>query len=203
MTRQSTRGRRPPRKGKGLLPPNPKIWAHEHHGLDLRGELGLQLDCSLDHTLAFKLIPGAAVKPHGALLAAERFLQHFRREGKSRWSGLAVSLPNGTELVLYNDSHSITRIRSTLMEEFFHLWLGHKRSVVRVLKDSPESRSHNKAVETEAFGSGAAALVPYKPLRRRILEGESARSIARHFEVSEDLIVFRSKKTKLYKQLVS
>jgi Zn-dependent peptidase ImmA (M78 family) len=100
-------------------------------------------------------------------------------------------------LVVFNDSHPPRRIRATLMEEFFHLWLGHKPTRLRVFVNGDASRDFDGAKESEAYGSGAAALVPYKPLRKMLEQGRSVRSIADHYLVSEQLVDFRIKISKL------
>jgi len=87
------------------------------------------------------------------------------------------------------------------MEEFFHLLLGHPPTSIRCYDGAGSRRSFQSRIEAEAFGSGAAALVPYKPLRAMITEGRAAGEIAAHFRVSKDLVLFRSKRTKLYRQL--
>ncbi len=53
--------------------------------------------------------------------------------------------------------------------------------------------------QSEAYGSAAAALVPYETLRQRLSRGESVRTVADHFDESHDLVLFRVKVTKLYR----
>lgn len=192
--------RRKARGGKGLIPPNPKQWDNEHNGLDLREKLGLDLDAPLRHAAAFALFPNVTVLPHGAIPMAQMHIDHFRDGGSSAWSGVAIPLPDGGVFVVFNDSHPMTRVRATLMEEFFHLWLGHPATKVRVYQDRG-ARTYNAGVESEAYGSGAAALVPYRTLKQRILAGEPTRRISSFLEVSEDLVVFRAKVTKLYDKI--
>ena len=193
MTRSKFERRRL-RAGHGLLPPNPKQWDNEHNGLDLREDLALSLDDELPHTQAYSLVPHVTVLPHGEVPAAAKF-----GGGRSSWSGFSLRIDDETELVLYNDAHPITRVRATLMEEFFHLRLGHERSVVRVLSNGA-SRSYNALIEHAAFGSGAAALVPYNALKRLLEEGQSIKAIASRFAVSHELVEYRLKVTKLYKR---
>lgn len=186
------------RGGQKLLPPNPKQWENEHNGLDLRHELGIALDVALDQDEVFALTPHVSVHPHGAIPAADVFLNRFRNGRSSAWSGLAVTTPDGDELIFYNDSHPATRVRATLMEEFFHIRLEHPRSTLRIFSDDAACRTYDAAVEEEAYGSGAASLVPYAPLREMVATRRSTSAIAKHFRVSEDLIEFRKKVTKLY-----
>lgn len=199
MTPSGKFARRKARGGKGLIPPNPKHWEKEHNGLDLRDDLSLGLLDRLDHSAAFTLLPNVVVCPHGEVPAARKYIEHLRGTGRSSFSGIAIVLPYGTELVCYNDAHPDNRIRSTLMEEFFHIHLQHPRSRIRVYADDGSARSYNKRVEEEAFGSGAAALVPYAGLKSAAETGSSVGEIAQMYEVSEDLVLFRAKVTKCYK----
>jgi hypothetical protein len=190
--------RRRARYGRGVLPPNPNQWTNEHHGLDLREELGLSPEIALPHERAFSLLENVTVLPHGAVPAAMKYVDHLRGEGSSRWSGLGIRLSDECELVLYNDAHPLNRIRATLMEEFFHIRLQHPRSVIHLLSSHGESRTFDNEIEQEAYGSGAAALVPYCPLKAMLLERRSSSSIAEVFKVSRDLINYRIKVTRLY-----
>jgi len=74
-------------------------------------------------------------------------------------------------------------------------------TTVRVYAENGSFRSHDSNLEMEAYGSGAAALVPYQPLRAMVEEGKLTLGIARFFKVSRDLVVFRTKVTKLYSRL--
>jgi hypothetical protein len=89
------------------------------------------------------------------------------------------------------------------MEEFFHIRLGHPHSQVHLLSTDGVWRTHDQGVEAEAFGSGAAALVPYKSLKTMVQAGCTVSDVARAYEVSEDLVFFRAKVTKLYRSLLA
>lgn len=100
-------------------------------------------------------------------------------------------------LVVYNDSHPPRRVRATLMEEFFHLWLGHRPTRLKVFSNGVSKRDFDRAKESEAYGSGAAALVPYQSLKAMLQKGSSVQVIADHFLVSEQLVEFRIRICKL------
>jgi hypothetical protein len=180
------------RKGKGLLPPNPNRWEHEHNALDLRDALGVTLDSRLCVDSAFGLLDEVlGVMPHTQLPVDAQLAAHFAGSRSRRWSGMCIPLPEGDHLVVYNNGHPATRVRATLMEEFFHLWLGHPPTKLRMLPKKLGTRTFDSEVESEAYGSGAAALVPYKSLRTMVQDGCSSQEIASHFEVSEPLVTFR------------
>jgi len=187
------------RGGKGLLPPNPNWWEQEHNGLDLRHELNLPLEERLSHEAAFGTLKDVHICAHGELDAPPE-IAHFRNAGSKNWSGMCIPC-DGIILVVYNDSHHPRRIRATLMEEFFHLWLGHTPTKLRVFSNGDAKRDFNRAKESEAYGSGAAALVPYQPLHTMLKHGQSVRTIADHFLVSEPLVRFRVQVSKLSRLL--
>jgi hypothetical protein len=184
------------RKGTGVLPPNPKQWNVENHALDLREELGIPLDAPLNHEDAFRLLPNVTVLAHGVIPAAAVYLDRLRQPGRAAWSGMAFPVGDGHQFVVYNDAHSIERIRATLMEEYFHIRLGHPRSQLRLLSGKDGHRTYNRNVEQEAYDCGAAALVPYRPLKAMFDGGRSITAIASHFAVSGDLVTFRAKVTR-------
>lgn len=179
-----------------MLPPNPTRWEHEHNGLDLRDDLSIPLDQRLDHLDAFDLIEDViGVIPHTDLELAPSITQYFSGSRAARWSGMCVPCPEG-HLVVFNAAHPETRVRATLMEEFFHLRLGHPPTVIRIAGDRGK-RDFDAWKEGDAYGSGAAALVPYRALRTMLNDGMTVTQIAKHFHVSEQLVDFRVRVSKL------
>lgn len=199
MLRGSGAGR-PNRRANKIWPPNPPQWGFEKNGLDLRDRLGLDYKSPLSVQTAFRLLPQVDLVRMSDLPVAAGFLAHFRTVGRAEWSALCLTVEGGRECVLFNDSHSRSRIRATLMEEFFHLWLGHPRSALRLAPLDSRQRSLMPEIEQEAYFSGAAALVPYYGLHALVMSGASDLEIAHHFDVSPDLVRFRSKLTKLYRR---
>lgn len=197
MMRRSNFARRARRKGLGVLPPNPKQWDNEHNGLDIREDMGLSVDDPLHCVDAVALLPDAVVMSHGEIPAAACHLETLRADRGRAWSGLAITLPDGLHLIIYNDAHSPARIAVTVMEEFFHIWLGHPPTRVRNLDGAGSLRSYDKSVEDQAFGSAAAALIPYSALKERTRSGVSAKLIADEYGISEELVRFRQKVTRL------
>jgi Zn-dependent peptidase ImmA (M78 family) len=61
-------------------------------------------------------------------------------------------------------------------------------------------RQFDRVIETEAYHSAAAALLPYSALKGIVTDGMAIRQIADHFEVSTDLASFRLKTCKLYRR---
>ncbi len=185
------------RKGLHLLPPNPKRWEHEQNALDVRQALSIPLTERLDVLATFELLPEVFVCSNRDLDMDEQFKAHFTGARSGHWSGMCVAYPNGITLVFYNADHPQTRTRATLMEEFFHLWLGHPPDRLRLFFDGGGSRDFDGGKESEAYGSGAAALVPYQALRAMLGSGQTVGEIAEHFRVSDALVEFRIRVTRL------
>lgn len=185
---------------RGLFPPNPRIWKHEREGLLLREQLAVEAQEPLPVARAFTLLGNAEVLPFSAIPVAQRDLAHLRRMDSKTVSALTLLLDDGASaLVLYNDAHPETRIRATLMEEFFHIRLGHPPTLIRVHDGSGRRRTRDNKVEEEAYGCGAAALLPYSPLRDLLKRGTPAEAIARQFNVSPGLVRFRANVTRVFR----
>jgi Zn-dependent peptidase ImmA (M78 family) len=60
------------------------------------------------------------------------------------------------------------------------------------------ARDYQAEIEEEAYGTGAAALVPYTALKRFVRQGRTSRDIARHFYVSRALVEYRIKVSRLW-----
>jgi hypothetical protein len=199
-----------------LLPAAEKRKQFELRALGLREFAGVNGDQPLDPfalasfarlmVVDFNTIEGLSAESRSHLLGA----------AVDQWSGGACSrpLPNGWRLVILNPAHGIQRNRATLMEEVAHVFLGHKPNRLAAITSdagpgqSSEAatqsrgrvlaRDYNQMDEEAAYSVGAAALVPFAGLRRRVMEGRSSREIARHFRVSRQLVEYRIKVTHLW-----
>jgi Zn-dependent peptidase ImmA (M78 family) len=129
---------------------------------------------------------------------------HLLGAGVDAWSGGACTLPNGTKVVILNPTHGRTRTNATLMEEICHVFLGHEPNRLSIVTTDERgkvmSRDYRKTDEEEAYGVGAASLVPYGSLRRLLMKGKTSSEIARQFAVSRELIHYRMKVTKLWSE---
>jgi hypothetical protein len=86
------------------------------------------------------------------------------------------------------------------MEEVVHVMLGHEPTRVVLGPNGLAFREYHKAKEEVAYGVGAAALVPYAALFPAITSGQPPESVARHFGVSPELVIYRIKITMLWPQ---
>jgi len=186
------------------LPPGKKWRQYELHGLGFRDFARVQPSASLDPfrlakfanlvVIDFDQIKGLNAKNRAHLLGS----------ASEEWSGGACSrpLPDGRRIVILNPNHGRMRTHATLMEEISHVFLGHQPTKLKIIGENTQgrtiSRDYRKADEDAAYGTGAAALVPFSALRTFVLEGRTSRQIARHFLVSRELVEYRLKVTSLW-----
>jgi hypothetical protein len=135
---------------------------------------------------------------------SETSREHLLGSASEKWSGGAVTLPNGMKLVILNPTHGRSRTNATLMEEICHVFLGHQPNRLSVVTTDERgkvmNRDYRKADEDEAYGVGAAALVPYASLKRMLLQGKTAKEIGFYFRVSRELVEYRMKVTHLWRE---
>ena len=194
-----------------LLPDSRKSREYELRALGLRDFAGLRTP--LDRLDPFSLARYArlivATFDEIAPLLSKEARDHLLGSGKDEWSGGASSkvLPDGSKLIVLNPTHSPNRQRATLMEEISHVFLGHKPSRLAVDAKTNDgktkARDYDAAIEEQAYSVGAAALVPFEGLRDLVLKGNSSREICKHFGVSRQLVEFRIKTTRLWKDYLS
>jgi hypothetical protein len=199
-----------------LLPAAEKRKQFELRALGLRDFAGVNDDQPLD-PFALATFARLLVVDFNSIegLSAES-RAHLLGVAIDEWSGGACSrpLPNGWRLVILNPAHGAQRNRATLMEEVSHVFLGHKPNRLAALAGDDQkgpvpgsvnqpgprvlARDYNQTDEEAAYAVGAAALVPYAALRRRVFAGQSSREIGRHFRVSRPLAEYRIKVTHLW-----
>lgn len=130
--------------------------------------------------------------------------EHLLGDGADAWSGGTCSrpLPNGWRLVILNPRHGAQRNHATLMEEVCHVFLGHKANRLAIVAENKQgktvARDYNEEDEEAAYAVGAAALVPFAALSRFVRQGKSSAEIARHFNVSRELVEYRLKVSRLW-----
>jgi len=187
------------------IPPTQKGRRFEVRGQALREFAGLRSDDERLDPFELARYAKLLVAPFEAIDSlSEKTREHLLGDGKDMWSGGAASvkLPSGQKLIILNPTHGRNRHAATLMEEISHVFLGHKPSRLSVENKNASgktiARDYNQDIEEEAYGTGAAALIPYSSLRRMVSEGKTAQQIARHYGVSRALVEFRIKISRLW-----
>jgi hypothetical protein len=77
------------------------------------------------------------------------------------------------------------------MEEIAHVFLRHNPTTVRDIGGGLSSRDFLKSQEEEAYGVGAAALVPWTTFFHDLNAGMSVEETAAKYTVSTALVVYR------------
>jgi Mor family transcriptional regulator len=103
----------------------------------------------------------------------------------------AAPLPDGTHLCILNPTHDFRRQRISLMEEISHVFLRHIPTTVRDIGGGLSSRDFLKSQEEEAYGVGAAAIVPWNTFFHDLNDAMSVEDIARKYKISTALVVYR------------
>lgn len=190
------------------MPPTQKGRHYEIRALSLRDFAGLISDeqplnpFELAHYAKLLVASFEQIEP----LLSEDTKQHLLGTGKDKWSGGACSqtLPDGRKLIVLNPTHGKNRQNATLMEEICHVFMGHTPSRLAIQNTNKNgqviARDYRAEIEEEAYSIGAAALVPYTSLARMVNQGKTSREIARHFNVSRELVEYRIKVSRLWEQ---
>ena len=190
------------------MPPTQKGRHYEIRAIGLRDFAGLENDeqtlnpFELAHYAKLLVASFEQIEP----LLSEDTKQHLLGTGKDKWSGGACSqtLPDGRKLIVLNPTHGKNRQNATLMEEICHVFMGHTPSRLAIQTTNKDgkviARDYRAEIEEEAYSIGAAALVPYTSLARMVNLGKTSREIARHFNVSRELVEYRIKVSRLWEQ---
>jgi hypothetical protein len=157
-----------------FLPFSTRAQAWEPHGLALRKHLRLRTDELLDpyrlvDFVGLRLVPLEAVCKH----LPKEIVRQLRVRGVHSWSGgiHGLALPDGTRICILNSGHNPLRLKTTLMEEIAHIHLAHSPSGLIHSGDGLRIRSYNTQQEQDAYGVGAAALLPWAALFPAINKG--------------------------------
>ncbi|HVF23328.1 MAG TPA: ImmA/IrrE family metallo-endopeptidase [Pyrinomonadaceae bacterium] len=188
----------------GPLPPGEKWRNFELKAIALRDFARVRADVSLNPFELAEFANLMVVEFEQLKGLSERARQHLLGPASEAWSGGACSLPDGMKLVILNPNHGPARTKATLMEEICHVFLAHQPNRLSVVTKDERgkvmNRDYRRADEEEAYGVGAAALVPYAALKRLLLQGKTSREIGVHFRVSRELVEYRMKVTHLWSE---
>lgn len=122
---------------------------------------------------------------------------HLLVTASDAWSGgvLPKPLPSGKCICILNPNHTRRRNKITLMEEVVHIHRKHRPSGLRDVMPGLRVRDYHKEHETEAYGVGAAVLLPWSEFYHQLDAGTPIAEIADTFDVTEALVQYRIKIT--------
>src|SRR6201988_4455950 len=174
----------------GDLPPGEKWLNYELKALGLRDFARVRIDQPLNPFDLARFANLIVIRFDQVEGLSESAREHLLGTASENWSGGACTLPNGMKLVILNPTHGRNRTNATLMEEICHVFLGHKPTRLSVFtkdgRGKVMSRDYREADEEEAYGVGAAGLVPYRSLKKFVKRKRTSSQIAYHFHVSKE-----------------
>jgi hypothetical protein len=123
--------------------------------------------------------------------------EHLLTTASSSWSGgvMPRPLPNGKCICIINPNHDRRRNRITLMEEVVHIHRNHRPTGLRDVMPGLRVRDYHSDQEAEAYGVGAAVLLPWAKFFHSVNDGASVFDMAEAFDVTVALVEYRIKIT--------
>ena len=96
-------------------------------------------------------------------------VRRLRTESLGEWSAMSVPLDELQDqwAVLLNDCHTVERQRVTLLEEIWHILLGHKLVKIAKVADA-YGRTYDSAEEHDAYYLASATLLPRAPITKAV-----------------------------------
>jgi Zn-dependent peptidase ImmA (M78 family) len=130
-------------------------------------------------------------------------VKHLSINACDEWSAMSVPLNHSkdTWAVLLNDCHTIERQRVTLMEEYWHILLGHKLTKIARVADG-YGRTYDQSEEHDAFYLASATLLPRSAVIDAVSDRTTSADIARKFGTSAELVDYRLKRLGLWREHV-
>jgi hypothetical protein len=197
MTRSAPPPIRSERLRSNRLPlPDLQI-AVERQAMELRVELGIGASGPLSHERALARIPDCDVRPikHVKGLPFRDWI-HFNTHGL-HIGAFAFRNSAGRIQIVFNDAHSPPAVRVNLMEECFHIRLGHPPDKLRLYPSDGRHRTYCEIKEDQAYGCGIAALVPIEGLEAMLARGTHLARIAEYYVVPISVVEERISATRL------
>jgi hypothetical protein len=181
-----------------LMPRNQRGRVYERVGINIRRFAGVSLGEPLDPFGLAEFVKIQVIEPSQIPNLSSQVVAELTGPSSSRWSAATIGLPSGWQLCILNPTHSVERVRASLMEEISHVVLGHQPTRILTSEGGVAYREYNALNEQVAYGVGAAALVPYAALVVGLMDGLTPESIAARYGVSHPLVIYRIKITMLW-----
>jgi IrrE N-terminal-like domain len=129
--------------------------------------------------------------------AIRHLLPGFQVIGLDSLSGADSGLTVLEEkLIGFNSKHSPVRVRFTLAHELGHICMGHPKTVFH------EYRTEQSVLEKEANAFAGEFLVPLEALKEATRTIREPSDMARHFNVSRDVILIRLQDSRIFNNLL-
>jgi len=125
----------------------------------------------------------------------------IERPSSATWSAMSVPLDeeNDTWVIVRNEQHQPVRQHVSLLEEFWHILLGHKLTKISKVADV-YGRTFDENEEHDAFYLAAATLLPQSVLRKAVKEKADTVQLANDYGTSPELVEYRIKRLGLWRE---
>lgn len=154
----------------------------------LRAELGVSDFEELSLEVAARCLPNCEVLGLRHLPGITLHeLVYARTRGYHSFGALARREGDNIRIV-FNDAHQAPTIRVNVMEEIFHVRLGHEPDILRAVSSDGRYRTYDANKEAEARGCAIASLVPYGGLYAMLARHTHIARIAELFAVTIDVV---------------
>ncbi len=165
-----------------------------------RSDLELQDEQPLD-SLGLQVEDVCVVRVSDTNCLGAEIVKRLRFEAEGEWSAMSVPLnpSNDQWAVLLNDGHTIERQRVTILEEYWHILLGHKLTKIARVAEA-YGRTYDKAEEHDAYYLASATLLPKAAVINAIAQNRSSEQIAAEFGISPELVDYRVKRLGLWRE---
>ena len=167
-----------------------------------RVDLGLSRDEPLD-SLRLEVEGVRVILVGKANCLDGRTVNQLRGSAGGEWSAMSVPLDPDNEnwAVLLNDSHTVERQRVTVLEEIWHILLGHKLTKIARIAEA-YGRTYDKTEEHDAYYLASATLLPKASMIDAVSKNYSSEHTARVFGTSPELVDYRIKRLGLWREHV-
>jgi Zn-dependent peptidase ImmA (M78 family) len=129
----------------------------------------------------------------------EKHLNLLMDDWANQWSAMSVPLDASQEkwVVVYNDVHDKERQRVSVLEEVWHILLGHR--LTKIVKiGTQHSRTFDSDEEHDAYYLASASLIPEKAVVQFVEKKGDVAKFASSLGVSKELVEYRIKRLGLW-----
>ena len=102
-------------------------------------------------------------------------------------------------MIVRNEQHPVVRQHVSLLEEFWHILLGHQLTKITKVADA-YGRTFDENEEHDAFYLAAATLLPKSVVNKAVKEGIDITQVAQDYGTSPELVEYRIKRLGLWRQ---
>jgi transcriptional regulator with XRE-family HTH domain len=131
----------------------------------------------------------------------DQFKNQLLDSGNQNWSAMSVPLEEGKDrwAVVWNTSQSKKRQRVSLLEEMWHILLGHKLTRITKVADV-YGRTFAEIEEHDAYYLASATLLPAVVIRNLVGEKKNIAEVAERYGTTTELVEYRIKRLGLWQR---